>query len=457
MKKPILATLSVSILLSSLLLAKIPDSDVQGVKDYEKAVADFKNKDFFKSYELFRSLRQKYPDDVELNFYVGRCALELKDYEQASASFERVLIKEPMNARAKLELARAYFEMNQLDESENLFKEVRADPRTPATVQEAIKKFLIAIDAKRQKSFTNFFFMATAGYDSNVNLQIGEGAIGSAYGITGLVPILNADDYKKKEDYYVSELLGVSNLYDIGSRGEMFIKSSLAGFNQNYRQLTDYNLGLIAASTGPSYMGKDYELNFPVHYNRIWKAATLYMKDYGVSARYNKFFSDTLSAYAGVTLKWNVYDDQSPGNGGAGNKNNDVFTKLFVLGGSKKFAYNITFSPTLSYGADAPTRTPNASNQKTYTALNLQLKKALGSKWEIFCGYNMKDSYYEVYNQIFRKTRRDSQRDYSIGTQYTINKSSNIKVEYKYSDVSSNIQAFDYYKDTATVNYFYLF
>lgn len=495
MKKSIFAGICVSLVLSTALFAQeIPKTDTKAIQTLNEAKGEFTKKDYFRSYQLFQSLQQKYPDDPELNFYIGRCAFELKDYEAASAAYDRILIKEPMNARVKLELARTYYEIDQLDESEKLFKEVRMDPRTPPKVQDTIKKFLIAIDQKRQKSFTNAFLMIGYNYDSNVNTGLSGDDVGTAY-TSSIIPT-PPQNAAAKEDYYMSTILGVTNMLDVGGRGGWFIKSSLIGYMQNYREETQYNMGLLMGSVGPAYLGKNYEISMPIHYNRVWKVDAQntaqklsmpyklamfqvgpeYMKDYGISLKFNQFLSDTFSYYAGLTFKWKLYDPQDFTQGGDSNKKNNAFSKIFTFGLTQQIIKDLFFSPSIAISGDEPTSNGydpvtngygdvklgrNISNGQ---ALNLELKYALNSKWQVSGNAYMKESQYkDKYANFATATgiaydyRNDSERDFGLGTQYTINKNSNVKLDYKHIDNYSSIKQYTYHKDTVSINYFYLF
>ena len=49
------------------------------------------------------------PANPEVNFQLGRAALEAGRYHEAEAAFERVLFQKPEDDRTRLELGRAYF------------------------------------------------------------------------------------------------------------------------------------------------------------------------------------------------------------------------------------------------------------------------------------------------------------------------------------------------------------
>jgi len=52
----------------------------------------FKTANYEKSYEIFKNLFSDNPENQLINFYLGRSAFELKKYEEAVFTFQRLLI-----------------------------------------------------------------------------------------------------------------------------------------------------------------------------------------------------------------------------------------------------------------------------------------------------------------------------------------------------------------------------
>jgi outer membrane protein len=108
----------------------------------------------------------------EYDLMLGIAALDSNHPTQAVFAFERVIAVEPENSRARLELARAYFELNENEAASEEFNYAKTLP-VPAEVTATIEEYLTAIDSRvraadQQRQF-NLYVQASLGYDSNVN------------------------------------------------------------------------------------------------------------------------------------------------------------------------------------------------------------------------------------------------------------------------------------------------
>lgn len=108
----------------------------------------------------------------EYDLLLGVAALESGRPTMAVFAFERVLVAEPDNSRARLELARAYFEMGENEASREEFTYARGQ-QAPQSVQQTIEEYLTAIDTRLRRATSqsrfNAYLQASAGYDTNVN------------------------------------------------------------------------------------------------------------------------------------------------------------------------------------------------------------------------------------------------------------------------------------------------
>lgn len=113
--------------------------------DYDQALKLYNSGDFQNASIQFYALSEVAPENVEVNFYLGRSSLELKHYDDAVSAFDRVLILNPSHVRTKLELARLYFEIQQYDTAQSLLDGVLQE-QLPLTVQENVIALKSAID-----------------------------------------------------------------------------------------------------------------------------------------------------------------------------------------------------------------------------------------------------------------------------------------------------------------------
>lgn len=122
------------------------------------------------AYALLAAEAAERGGDPEFDLALGVAALEAGEPAQAAFALERVLAVDPDHARARTELARAYFLMGENEAAREEFSNVRRQTLPPAQTR-AIDDYLSAIDARlrAQQRRIGIFIEAAAGWDSNVN------------------------------------------------------------------------------------------------------------------------------------------------------------------------------------------------------------------------------------------------------------------------------------------------
>ena len=107
--------------------------------------------------------------DPDYDYLFGMAAMDAGHPTEAVFAFERILDVNPNHSEARIELARAYYQLNEYNAAQKEFETVRED--APVAVQSTIDKFLAAIkhaSAPAQKHF-EAYVQAGLGWDSNVN------------------------------------------------------------------------------------------------------------------------------------------------------------------------------------------------------------------------------------------------------------------------------------------------
>jgi len=141
------------------------------LEKYKTALEYFKNKNYAKSYTLLNELLGTKQNDLNLNFYLGRSAYEIKRFDEAVSAYERFLFKKPDNMRVNLEMARTFFMTNVYKESKKLFLEVKKDPKIPKETLVIVDSYLKLIDKRTSKHFINGAIIIGVNYDSNYGSQ----------------------------------------------------------------------------------------------------------------------------------------------------------------------------------------------------------------------------------------------------------------------------------------------
>lgn len=217
---------------------------------FQEAYGYYKQKEFQKATDAFKKLFFVAMDNERVNFYLGRSALEIGEYDTAIAAFERVLILKPDHARSRLELGRAYYGMKMYDQAEAEFNKVLTGP-VPPEVREAVERYLALIIQGKKKNY--FSGSIAIGYqnDSNVNN-------GNDYKIEAI----STDDINPEEgDSSHTETLTLRHIYDFFDKGGFFWQTDGLVYAQSYSEYDDYNLIYSSISTGPGLKFDSFAMN----------------------------------------------------------------------------------------------------------------------------------------------------------------------------------------------------
>lgn len=168
----------------------------------------FKSGKYQQAYDTLLAHVEDVPENQELNFYLGRAAFEIGNYEMAVMAFERILIAKPDENRVKLEIARAFHMMNANEIARRYCKEVLST-NPPEAVKKNIIKFLAFMDKSEQKHF--FSGSLCVGVDWNNNVWASPG-IGTAKTLIGDIQ-LTGDSAKKTQDWAYSTMLVMNHTY----------------------------------------------------------------------------------------------------------------------------------------------------------------------------------------------------------------------------------------------------
>lgn len=423
--------------------ANANSSDVFG-----EAVAKFEKKEYKDAYTMFKDLYDKKSDDPRVNFYLGLCAFELRKYDDAVLALERTLIMEPNHIRARLELAKTYFEQKDYQSAEAEFDEVLSNKTIPKEVADNIVIHKQIINAKKQKHYLNGYVSIGMGYDSNINNDIGlkdyTVPIFGGLSLSGDVP---------KEDYYHAETLGINHIYNLSSLTDgLSWQSNLLFYGQTYRHYIEHNIRYLGITSGPSYKNGAYELSMGLTADKLEFGGLDYMKSFGIAPKGTYFIDDTLAVNAGYALKKKIHHYDNKGK-------NSISQEVSV--GAKKTIRQIGSALSLNLSAtketelindqtDPSSRTDVSVFSKT---IGVGLYQLLPYGFELSLDASIKKSAYAETNAIFLDREQDLTFYYNIGLYKSIFENSFLGLTANYSNNKSNFANRVYQKRGFGISY----
>lgn len=184
-----------------------------------------------KGAEVYRTLlpfEAQHAGDAEFDYLLGIAALDAGQADKATLALERVVILKPAYLAARLDLARAYFALGDLDRARTEFEAVQRESPPPAA-QATIERYLAAIAERRQTQGTRAtgYLDAAMGRDTNVNAATAQGQVFvPLFGVTfGLASVS-----QQTRDYYLTFGGGGEINHGLNERWSVF-----AGGDVRYR------------------------------------------------------------------------------------------------------------------------------------------------------------------------------------------------------------------------------
>jgi tetratricopeptide (TPR) repeat protein len=161
-----------------LLFALLLFSSCDAVADVDELHSLLNSGENEAAYQHAVELARELEGNVDFDFLLGMAAVKSGRLPEAVFAFERILIVQPGNHRARLELARVYYLQQDYQNAKTEFSQVLAQ-QPPANVRARINAYLTDIDAKiRALSRSGSVFASVSvGYDSNINSSTSDDSV----------------------------------------------------------------------------------------------------------------------------------------------------------------------------------------------------------------------------------------------------------------------------------------
>lgn len=401
--------------------------------EFKKAKTLYDKKDYKKAFNQFIKLDKIAPDDPKVNFYLGRCALELKLYDEAMAAFDRVLILNPNHTRTKLEIARIYYETGAYDLAVAQLDLVLKE-NIPESVKANILKFKATIAKRKKRNFISTSITFGLNYDDNANNDIGN--------IKFIVPLFNVpiSGNPKKSDTAVYTSLNVSDLYYFRNYKHWSLASNFSSYISSNKNFSQNNTLTLSLSIAPIYAAKKYRISFPVNVNKVLLDGVSYSHAFQVGTSLLYAINPTSNIH--IAVNYGRFYDET-------NSNQNSKTTSFSLSYRKALGENpLMFFLFASYVINRKvngTRTDIDTNNYTY---GINLSKKLFSKLYGSASYNYSFQKYKDKDVLFLNKRSDKEHRYSVSFSYNITKTFLATIKATHAKHISNQAPFNYDKNT---------
>ncbi|HEU0189354.1 MAG TPA: tetratricopeptide repeat protein [Gallionella sp.] len=403
------------------------------LRDAEDMMKDGKPAD---AYNLLEPLEFDRSGEVRFDYLLGIAALDSGKPDKATLAFERVLAVDPNFAGARLDMARAYYQLGDTPRAKTEFETVlKQNP--PEAARATIQNYLDAIaaqEAARQTGFTAYI-EGTVGNDSNVNASTGQSQISVPF-FNNAVFTLNPTNVKTADDYLgvaagaevnrsVNSGLAVYAGADLRNRGNMS-KTAFSSLSADARAGiafgSETNLFRVGVMGGQYTLGTAHNRD-NTGFNAEWRHT------FSPSNQLNAFAQFTQYRFVDAAMKVNDFDQQV---GGAG--------WLHVLADGKSALFG-----SLYYGTEADVAAGGrVDGAKRLTGLRVGGQSAFNEKTELFVSLGGQAGDYSKVNTAFLRQRSDRLYDLTLGANWHLNKLWTVRPQLAYSRNDSNIVIYGY-------------
>ena len=189
---------------------------------HERSLENLRKGDSAQAYEGYLHLLREEPGNPDIDFMLGQAAFAQSNYPMAVLAYIRVIRANPWHERARLELARTYAHMGQVEMASNELRSLRAiNPALPSA--DEMEKVILG--GTLYSPWTVSGRVGTGVfYDSNANMGT---AISEYLGF-----ILTEGEKKSSSGVYFSGELDMA--YQMGQGSNWYLVSDIAFTNRYY-------------------------------------------------------------------------------------------------------------------------------------------------------------------------------------------------------------------------------
>jgi len=391
---------------------------------------------------------------AEVNdFDDGLKAFKSGDYKEAIAAYERVLIYNENNHRARLELARSYMALFMYDSAKVEFEIVLAS-NPPKEVRKNIEKFLQLIEKKSKQHKWNLLLSLGIGDDSNINSSPNELELINY--LSTSFPSLNPNNFNttgELDGRYISEYLGLSHTYKKRPDAMYSWQNSIQIANQNFQgqhndsDKSDYDFTYMKYNTALGIDINRYKALFPIYSSKLIYGGKSTFNTYGIEPTLSTINNNFL-----FNIKSNYYQKRYLSNSDKGKNSNYLDGSFEIYYALKNHFTNIKI--TLAKESKKNNNSIDTFIEKSLKRLNLGYSYKFNS-YTFGANYTYTDTKYDDLIDKSNKKRNDNLKSFSLQISKSLSKNIDLGVNYQQNKNNSNYTPSSYSKNIIALNITY--
>lgn len=401
-----------------------------------------------KAYRLLEPFEFQHAGKVRFDYLIGIAALDSGQPDKATLAFERVLAMNPDSAAARLDMARAYYQLGDLPRARTEFS--AALKQNPSTSTRAnIQRYLDAIDAQKSGKRTRYsgYVEAGIGRDSNVNYTTSQSHV---FVDSEMTTVALGPTNAKVSDNYLAAATGGEVSHGLNAKWGLYAGADIRKHaNRSHTDFdslnTSWRAGIVyeaqADRLRASTVGSQYELGGSSHskthgYKIEWRHV------FSPANQLNVFNQSVQYRYVDPLMQPNDIDQQAYGLGWMHVMQEGKST----LSGSVHFGSEKDVSPAILVSGIGTINPSGGRNDgaKSFSGLRIGGQAATGERTTLFASAGMQTGDYDKINYLFLRKRKDRLYDLNVGADWQWSKYWTVRPQLNYSRNDSNIAIYDY-------------
>ena len=402
------------------------------------------------AYALLEPLEFERSGEVRFDHLLGNAALASNQPDKATLAFERVVAVDPDFVGARLDMARAYYQLGDLVRARNDFSEVmKLDP--PDSAKTVIQQYLDAIEVQSHASDTRLtgYVEGMVGHDTNINSATSLTRIPMPNGIPDYLP--SSDGIKTSANY--SGLgVGLEVIHPITEVVSLYVGADARNSAQNKHG--NFNWLSLDGRVGALFvLGQQDSLRAGIMRGRYDLASEHYRNSVGLNAEWNHAFSqENQTTVFFQRSNYRFVDKES--------KSQDFDQSLLgagwmhVMPDAKSTLYGNVFSGQERDVDPASDVNPNggrADGRKHFTGMRAGWQGAWTEQTDLFVSAGVITGAYGKYNTVALENRRDKQYDLTLGSNWHGDKHWSVRPQLVWMRNDSNILLYGYSRVNASL------
>lgn len=400
------------------------------------------------AYQLLEPLEFQHAGKVRFDYLIGIAALDSGHPDRATLAFERVLAVNPDSAAARLDMARAYYQLGDMPRARTEFSAALRQNPSPA-VRANIQKYLDAIDAQKNGKRTRYsgYVEAGGGRDSNVNYSTGQSSV---FVDSVMTTVALEPTSVKVSDNYLTAAAGGEVSQGLNANWSLYagadIRKQANRTHTDFDSLnTDWRAGIVHETQSDrlraGLVGSRYELGGSNH-NRTSGYKVEWRHVFSPANQLNVFTQSVQYRYAEPIMQPNDVDQQAYGLGWQ----HVMHEGQSALSGSVHFGAEKDVSPAITVPGIGIINPSNGRNDgaKRFSGLRIGGQTTVGERTSLFASAGTQTGDYNKVNYLFLRKRKDSLYDLNVGANWHWGKLWTLRPQLSYSRNDSNIAIYDF-------------